>query len=226
MIESIAIDGPAGVGKSTIAKMVAEKLNWKTLETGAIYRAITVFFITKNLPLDNEEIITKAAEKVEISLTYKDSVQEVYVNGLNLTPFLRTEIIEKNVALVSKVLAVRKKVREVQRENAANQNLILEGRDIGTEVLPEAILKIFLTASPEERAKRRFLQLSAQGETPDFNSLLTQIKERDRLDTQRAISPLKPARDAVIIDTTHLSKDQVANKICSKLKSLQAEIVK
>ncbi|MBR2221089.1 MAG: (d)CMP kinase [Clostridia bacterium] len=217
-IQSVAIDGPAGVGKSTAAKLLAQKLGWAILETGAIYRAITVNFITKNLPLENEDVLAKAVQNLPVQVVYKNQKQHLFVEGVDLTPYLRTPIVDQNVALVAKVPAVREAVRAVQRQIATSQNIVVEGRDIGTVVLPESQNKFFLTASPQVRAQRRFKELVAKGgEVPNFSALLADIQKRDEMDKTRAVSPLLPAQDAIIINTDHLEIESVVHKMALKI---------
>lgn len=220
-IDCIAIDGGAGVGKSTITKVLAQKLGWKTLETGAIYRGITASFLAKNYPLSDENFVADAVSNVKVEVKYIDNVQHVFVDGVDLTPYLRSEVVENKVAVVAKVPAVREKVREVQREIAEKENVVVEGRDIGTVVLPNASYKFFLVADAEIRAKRRFKQLARRGEKPNLKKIHREILTRDKLDRTREVSPLVPAKDAVVVDTSALGVEEVVELLYSKIKTNQ-----
>lgn len=220
-IDSIAIDGVAGVGKSTIAKMLAEKLGWKTLETGAIYRAITASFLAKKYAIEDEKFINSVAPNLNIEVKYLNGVQHVFVDCIDLTAYLRSSAVENAVALVSKVPSVREKVRAVQRQIANTENVVVEGRDIGTVVLPNSKNKIFLTANPKVRATRRFNQLVERGENPNIKQIYYDIIKRDEIDRTRVVSPLIPASDAFIVDTSTMQAVEVVDLIISKIKANQ-----
>ena len=223
-IDSIAIDGVAGVGKSTISKMLAKKLGWKVLETGAIYRAITASFLAKNYDIKDEEFISSIAQNLFVEVKYLKCVQHVFVDGVDLTPYLRTGLVENSVALVAKVPAVREKVRAVQRAIAESENVVVEGRDIGTVVLPNSHNKFFLTADPKVRATRRFKQLCAKGKNTSFRKIYSEILKRDELDKTRSVSPLVPAEDALIVDTSQMQATEVVDLILTKIKTKEKSL--
>lgn len=222
MSVSIAIDGPAGAGKSTIAKLLAKKMNFIYVDTGAMYRAMAVYFSKNGINSDNEEAINEVVKNVDIKIEYKDGTQQVILNGENVTGFLRTEQTGKMASKTSKYAAVRSKLVELQRKLAASENVIMDGRDIGTTVLPDAFVKIYLTASVEERAKRRFEELRLKGEECDFEVIKKDIADRDYQDMHRAISPLKKADDAVEVDTTGLEIEDSVEAIERVIKEKQA----
>lgn len=213
----IAIDGPAGAGKSTVAKKVAEKLGYLYIDTGAMYRAATWLVIEKNLPITASDTITQAVANANIELKpaspQSDQVVHVFVNGAEVTKEIRSQKITSLVSPVSQIPGVRKQLVDQQRKMAKSGGVVLDGRDIGTVVLPDAEVKIFLTASPEIRAYRRFKELREKGEPVPFNTLLSQIIERDRIDSTREIAPLRIADDAVAIFTDHMTVDEVVAKI-------------
>ncbi len=223
---AIAIDGPAGAGKSTIAKLLAAKMNYIYVDTGAMYRAMAVYFTQNNVNPQDEEAINKAVENVDITIEYKDGVQQVILNGENVTHLLRTEETGKMASLTSKYGSVRTKLVDLQRKLAKTTDVIMDGRDIGTTVLPDAFVKIFLTATSDARAKRRFDELSAKGEKCDYEVIKADIEKRDYEDSHRAISPLKQADDAVLVDTSDMNIEQVVAAITAviddKKNKLQA----
>lgn len=223
---SVAIDGPAGVGKSTASKLVAEKLGWNCLNTGALYRAFTVKCLEMNVDLFNEDEIEKAVDKVEISVKFINGVQRVYANGEDLTNKIRSEIVDKNVPYISKARKLREKIKKLQRIIATKNNVVVEGRDIGSVILPETVNKFFLTASAEIRAQRRYEERVAKNEKVDFDEILADIKLRDKLDTEREVSPLKIMPDAKVIDTSHKTIEEVVDEIFAKIKTNICEKVK
>ena len=225
-LQTVAIDGPAGVGKSTAARLLAQKLGWSTLETGAIYRAITATLISKNVQLSNQKDIALNSKNLQVEVQFVEGKQHTLVDGVDLTPYLRIEVVEKNVAIVSKVPFVRQVVRTVQRQIAENHFVVVEGRDIGTVVLPECQNKFFLTASASVRAKRRFDELKQKGQPQSFEDILTEIQNRDTLDTQRVASPLVPANDAKIIDTSLLAIEEVVEIMYRHVKNQEKNIEK
>jgi cytidylate kinase len=208
----IAIDGPAGAGKSTIAKKVAAKLGYAYIDTGAMYRAVTLCFLQSGAPF-SEDVVTREAETMDLSFAYKDGVNRVYVNGKEVTEAIRTLEVSRNVSKVSAVGGVRKAMVALQRKIGSMGGVVMDGRDIGTVVFPHAELKVFLTASVEERAHRRYLELKEKGEDVDLEDLKKRIAERDHLDETREIAPLRKADDAVLVDSTTLSIDEVTAKI-------------
>ncbi len=210
---NIAIDGPAGAGKSTIAKAVAAKLGIIYLDTGAMYRAVAYAALKKGIDVKDPEGVAQLLENLEMDIRYENGVQNVYVNGENATPYLRTSEMSKAASDISALPVVRYKMVELQREFAAKCDVVLDGRDIGTFVLPDANCKFYMTASPEERAKRRFEELTAKGETCDYNAVLQDIVKRDYNDSHREVAPLKQADDAYYLDTTELSIAEVTERV-------------
>ena len=211
----IAIDGPAGAGKSTIAKKVAKEKNMIYVDTGAMYRAMALFMIREDVDLGNEKAIAEKCEKAEITIKYQDGVQCVLLNGENVNDLIRTEKVSAAASKTSVVPEVRRKLVSLQQELAITESVVMDGRDIGTKVLPNARLKIFLTASTGVRARRRFDELLAKGEKADLSEIEADIKERDKRDMTRAESPLVQAPDSVLLDTSDMTVDQVVEKILS-----------
>ncbi|MBX9878306.1 MAG: (d)CMP kinase [Candidatus Obscuribacterales bacterium] len=212
----IAIDGPAGAGKSTVAQMVAQKLQYLYLDTGAMYRAVTYLVVKRGVNPDDENAVTETARQADIEL--KSSVDgsgkpRVFVNGEEITDKIRTREISNLVSPLSAIASVRSILVDQQRKLAAGGKVVLDGRDIGTVVLPNADVKIFLTASSEERARRRLKDLEKSGETADFQELLAEIEARDKRDSTREVAPLKVADGGIVVDTDSLTIDQVVGKI-------------
>lgn len=208
---NIAIDGPAGAGKSTIAKQLAKELGFVYVDTGAMYRAFAYYFITNNIAADDEEAISAACPNVTISLTYEDGVQNVWLNGENVSGVIRNEEVGKMASSTSVYPVVRAKLVELQQKLAATTDVIMDGRDIGTVVLPNADVKIYMTASSAVRAKRRFDELVAKGVECNLDEIEKDIIERDYRDMNRETSPLKKADDAHELDTSALDIDGVVN---------------
>lgn len=213
MAYSIAVDGPAGAGKSTIAKKIAAKLKFIYVDTGAMYRAMAIYFLDNGVNPEDEMAIKEACKNVKIRIEYLDDVQQVILNDENVTSRLRTEEVGKMASKTSVYSDVRTKLVELQRELAKTTDVIMDGRDIGTCVLPNATLKVYLTASVEARAKRRFDELVEKGENPDFNTIAEDIKDRDYRDMSREISPLKQAEDAILVDSSDMTIEEVTDKI-------------
>ena len=212
---SIAIDGPAGAGKSTIAKLVAKKMGYIYVDTGAMYRAIAHFLVTNNIDIENEEELIKACESISVSIQYENDAQQVYLNGENVTPFLRTEATGNMASKSSAKAPVRAALLDLQRNMAKEYNVVMDGRDIGTNVLPNAEVKIYLTASSKERANRRYKELIEKGENADFDKIEADIIERDERDMNRDIAPLKQAEDAVLVDSSDMGIEEVVSAIMS-----------
>lgn len=210
---SIAIDGPAGAGKSTIAKMVAKHLNFIYVDTGAMYRALGLYFIRNNIASTDKEKIEKSCDSVDITIEYLNDEQQVFLNGENVSGLIRTEEVGNMASASSVFPLVRLKLVELQRNLAKKVDVVMDGREIGTFVLPGADLKIFLTAGSMERAKRRFLELKKRGISADINEIEKDIVERDMRDMNREFAPLKQADDAILIDSTNMTINEVADTI-------------
>ncbi len=210
---NIAIDGPAGAGKSTIAKLVAKDLNIIYVDTGSMYRAVAHYLLQQGVDIQDEAAVSAACTGADITIAYEDGAQQVYCNGENVTPFLRKEETGKAASVTSAVPAVRAHLLQLQKNLAATNDCVMDGRDIGSVVLPGAKVKVYLTASSEERARRRFEELKAAGGDPDFAQIKEDIEKRDYQDMHREISPLIQAPDAVLIDSTDMTIPQVAAKI-------------
>lgn len=210
-MNSIAIDGPSGVGKSTIAKLLAKELGYVYIDTGAMFRGLGVYFRDKGLDINDEASICEAVKDADETIRYVDGEQHVIVNGNDVTGHLRTEDVSRAASVISQYQPVRAKLLELQRAMAMTENVIMDGRDIGTVVLPDATLKIFMTAKPEVQARRRYDQLKEQGRLGDatYETILADIKERDYRDSHRANAPLRKADDAIEIDTSELTIDEV-----------------
>ena len=208
----IAIDGPAGAGKSTIAKMVAEKLNYIYIDTGAMYRAVTLKFLAANKPFD-EELVTRIAQEIDITFRAEKGYNRVYIDSNEVTEEIRSTIVTNNVSKISAVGGVRDAMVSAQRKMGASGGVVMDGRDIGTVVFPKAEVKIFLTASVEERAKRRYLELKNKGQNVKLEVLAQEIAIRDKLDSERKISPLRCAENAHYLDTSNLDIPTVVDNI-------------
>ena len=210
----IAIDGPAGSGKSTIAKILAERNNLTYLDTGAMYRMVALYFFENNVELENDLEVKLNLEQIKMDIE-KD---KFILNKKDVSKDIRTPRVSGLVSFVARIKRVREKLVELQREISRGKNVVLDGRDIGTVVFPNASLKIFLVASPEERAKRRMKEYEEKGIKEDFESVLANIKERDLIDSTREEGPLKKAEDAVEIDTSFMTIEEVTNEISKLVK--------
>lgn len=209
----VAIDGPAGSGKGTITKLVGEKLNLLNVDTGAMYRCIAFQMLKENINIEDVEKIEDLLKRIDIKLVNENSNIKVYLNGEEVTDKIRTEEVSKFVSPVSTLKIIREKMVKMQRKFGEEKDIIMEGRDIGTEVFPNADVKIYLDATPEERARRRVLQNLEKGIESDFENVLKEIKIRDYRDSTREISPLRKANDAILVDTTNMTIDEVTQKI-------------
>jgi len=208
-IFNLAIDGPAGAGKSTIAKQIAKQLGYIYVDTGAMYRAMALYFIRNDIKATETEKIEEACKDVKVSIEYKDGEQLVVLNGENVNALIRSEEVGNMASTTSVNKAVRMKLVELQQKLAKKECVVMDGRDIGTYVLPDADLKIYLTASSGERAKRRWLELKGKGIQADINDIETDIIERDNRDMTREFAPLKQAEDAVYLDTSEMTINEV-----------------
>lgn len=210
---SIAIDGPAGAGKSTIARKAAKNLSFIYVDTGAMYRAMGLYFLRQGISPEDSEKIEEACEQIQVSITYENGEQQVLLNGENVSKEIRREEVGNMASKTSANSKVREKLVALQRELAEKENVVMDGRDIGTQVLPHATVKIYLTASSRERAKRRYLELKEKGMETDLDEIEADIKERDHRDMTREISPLRQAEDAVLIDASFMNIEQVTQAV-------------
>ena len=213
MSYNIAVDGPAGAGKSTIAKQVAKKKGIIYVDTGAMYRAMALFMIREKVDPTNQEAIIAKCYEADVTLGQEDGQQVVFLNGENVNGLIRTEAVGNMASTISVIGKVRENLVAKQQKLAETTDLIMDGRDIGTCVLPNANLKIYLTASSEVRAKRRYDELVAKGQECDLAQIKADIEERDYRDMHREISPLKQADDAILVDTSYMTIDEVVAKI-------------
>ncbi len=219
---NIAVDGPAGAGKSTIAKLVAKKMNLIYVDTGAMYRAIALYLLRMGVDINDDEAVIKECVNADITIKYEDGVQVVYLNGENVNAFLRTEAVGNAASKTSVLAPLRAHLLSLQQNMAKSSDCIMDGRDIGTCVLPNADVKIYLTASSEVRAKRRYDELVAKGEECDLAKIQEDIEERDYRDMHREVAPLKQAEDAVLVDSSYMTIDEVVDeiiKICERKRA-------
>lgn len=217
---NIAIDGPAGAGKSTIAKLIAKKLNYIYIDTGAMYRAFGLYYLKNKVDINSEEDVNKLISQINIEITYDGSVQQIILNSENVTNEIRTEEVSQAASIVSSYKLVREKLVHIQQQLASKNNVVMDGRDIGTVVLPNANIKVYLTASVEERAKRRYKELIEKGQNVILEEIEKDIKERDYRDMNRENSPLKQAEDAILIDSSNMTIEEVIDeilKLCNKM---------
>ena len=218
---SIAIDGPAGAGKSTIAKTIAKKLEFIYVDTGAMYRAMALYFIRHEIDPKDEEAINKACPDIHVSINYEDGVQQVLLNGENVNGLIRTEEVGNMASKTSAYKMVRATLLDLQRDLAKTANILMDGRDIGTNVLPNADLKIYLTASSKVRAERRYKELVEKGVEADFYKIEEDIIIRDRQDMEREIAPLKQAEDAVLVDSSDMTIEEVVDAIVVEFEKVK-----
>lgn len=215
---SVAIDGPAGAGKSTIAKKVSDEIGFIYVDTGALYRAIGYYALSNNVDPKDCQGVSRFLDHIQISLKFKNGRQCVFIGDIDVSDKIRTPEVSMAASDVSAIPSVRKFLLDLQKNLALENNVIMDGRDIGTVILPNAKIKIFLTASPEERAKRRYNDLIKEDKNINFQDVLNDIKQRDFNDASRVIAPLKPADDAIIVDTTGESLDQSVSRLSSLIK--------
>ena len=213
MSYAIAIDGPAGAGKSTIAKRAAKALSFIYVDTGAMYRAMGLYFLRKGISPEDQEEIEKACEDIQVSITYENGEQQVLLNGENVSSEIRREEVGNMASKTSANSRVREKLVALRRELASRENVVMDGRDIGTQVLPDATVKIYLTASSRERAKRRYLELQEKGMAANLEEIEADIIERDHRDMTREISPLCQAEDAVLVDASYMTIAEVTEAV-------------
>ncbi|MCD8012661.1 MAG: (d)CMP kinase [Lachnospiraceae bacterium] len=210
---NIAIDGPAGAGKSTIAKLAAKKLSFIYVDTGAMYRAIALGLLRKNTDIENEEALQSALDTIEVGIRYEEGEQHVYLNGEDVSSLIRTEQVSDMTSRSSAKPRVRAKLTRLQRELAARENVLMDGRDIGTEILPDADLKIYLTASAGTRARRRYQEQIEKGMACSLEEIAKDIRERDYRDMHRETAPLRQAEDAIRIDSSDMTIEEVVSEI-------------
>ena len=213
MIYNIAIDGPAGAGKSTIARRVAKELSVIYVDTGAMYRAMALYLLHKNVDRTNTEQIGEVCQNAEISIEYQNGEQIVLLNGENVNAYLRTEEVGNMASVSSAVPRVREKLLSLQRKLAKDMSVVMDGRDIGTTILPDADVKIYLSASAEVRAKRRWLELQERNRSDTYEEVLKDMQERDWRDMHREIAPLRQADDAIAVDTSALNLEESVSAI-------------
>ena len=219
MIYNIAIDGPAGAGKSTIARRVAKELSFIYVDTGAMYRAMALYLLRKEVNRDDTEQIGNICQDAEISIEYQNGEQIVLLNGENVNSYLRTEEVGNMASVSSAVPRVREKLLSLQRKLSKDMSVVLDGRVIGTTILPDADVKIYLTASSLTRARRRYLELQEKGTVCNLDDIQKDIEERDQRDMNREISPLRQAKDAVLVDSSDLTIQQVVDRILQIFRS-------
>ncbi len=215
---AIAIDGPAGAGKSTIARILAKELQYIYVDTGALYRAVGYYMLEHGVSPDDAEAVVAQLPNVEVSLQFVNGEQQVMLNGENVSGCIRTPAVSMAASTVSAIPAVRQFLFDLQQNMAKTNNVIMDGRDIGTVVLPWADVKIFLTASPEARARRRFIELQEKGDPATYEEVLADMKQRDYNDTHRETAPLKQAEDAVLADTSDITLEQSVELLKSIVK--------
>ena len=217
----IAIDGPAGAGKSTIAKAVAKRMGFVYVDTGALYRAVGLYMLDRGISIDNAEEVVKALPEITVDIEYMDEAQQVILCGKNVTSRLRTQEVGEAASVTSQYPEVRDKLMELQRSLAERYDVVMDGRDIGTVVLPDADLKIYLTADSRIRAKRRYDELIGKGEKAEFSEILKEVEERDRRDMNRETAPLKKADDAVEVDSSCMTVSEVEDRIRELIRGLK-----
>lgn len=223
MVHNIAIDGPAGAGKSTVAQKVAKELSFVYVDTGAMYRAMALYLLRKGVNREEPDEIGEACQNAEISIEYQNGEQIVLLDGENVNAHLRTEEVSAMASVSSAVPRVREKLLDLQRKLARTMSVVMDGRDIGTTILPDADIKIYLTASSLTRARRRYLEYQEKGEACDLAEIQKTIEERDQRDMTREISPLCQAEDAVLVDSSELTIDETVEKILSVYHSKVSE---
>ncbi|MBQ1517646.1 MAG: (d)CMP kinase [Clostridia bacterium] len=215
---NVAIDGPSGAGKSSVSKEAAKRMGFIHIDTGALYRSLAYSAIKNKININDEISLKNMLNMTKINIEFQDGVQNVILNGENVNDKIRTEEVSKGASDISKIPMIRAFLLDLQRDLARENNVVMDGRDIGTVVLPNADVKIFITASPEQRAERRYKELLAKGEKVVYNDILEKLIYRDHQDTHREIAPLKPCDDAVIIDTSDLDFSQSVNAVLDVIR--------
>ena len=215
---NVAIDGPTGAGKSTIARLVAKEKGYIYVDTGAMYRGLAIHFLDQGIGADETERVIEACKDADVKIRYEDGIQQVYLNGTNITGRLRDEAVGQMTSKCSAIPEVREKLLDLQRELARTQDVIMDGRDIGTCVLPDADVKVYLTASVKTRAKRRYDELAAKGESCSLDEIERDIEERDERDMNRKTAPLRQAEDAVPVDSSDMTIEDVVRTIAGLCK--------
>ena len=218
---NVAIDGPAGAGKSTIAKLIAKKMGYIYVDTGAMYRAMALYFIRNGIKAEDTQKVSEKCKDADISIAYRDGEQVVLLDDENVNGLIRTEEVGNMASATSANKNVRQKLVELQKKLAANSDVVMDGRDIGTVVLPNADVKVYLTASSSVRAKRRYDELIAKGEKADLATIEADIIERDNRDMTREISPLRQADDAVLVDSSYMTIDEVVQTVVDLILKAQ-----
>lgn len=218
---NIAVDGPAGAGKSTIARLAAKELGFIYVDTGAMYRAIALYLLDNDTDINDEAALKSALDNININIVYENNVQHVFLNLQDVSTEIRSEKVGKMASTSSALAPVRAKLLDLQRDIAAKNDVIMDGRDIGTNILPNAELKIYLTASVDVRAQRRYKELQLHGENPDLEEIKKGIEQRDYQDMNRDIAPLKQAEDAVYLDTSDMDIPEVVDKIIQLKKEAE-----
>ena len=215
---NIAIDGPAGAGKSSIARLAAKKLNYVYVDTGAMFRTMALYFLNENINPSEEETVTANCGQIQITIEYQNGEQHIFLNGNDVSADIRKEEVGRQASVIARYPAVRTKLLNLQRKLASENDVIMDGRDIGTVVLPEAECKVYLTASAEVRAGRRYKELTEKGIDCDLAEIEKDIIASDEQDMKREIAPLTQAEDAVLVDSSNLTIDEVVEKICELAK--------
>ena len=210
---NIAIDGPAGAGKSTIARLLAKRKGYVYVDTGAMYRALALYFLEQGIRPEDREAVVDACRKAEVAISYENGVQQIYLNRRNVTSQIREEAVGNMASVTSAIPEVRARLLDLQRQLAKEQDVVMDGRDIGTYVRPEAQVKVYLTASVETRADRRYKELTEKGVSCDYEEIARDIQERDERDMNREVAPLRQAEDAVLVDSSDMTIEEVVEKI-------------
>ena len=222
---NIAIDGPSGAGKSTLARRTAQELGYIYVDTGAMYRAIGLYVLRRGIAADDKAAVVACLPEITVDIGYQDGVQRIYLNGEDVSDSIRTEAVSQYASAVSAVPEVRAHLMGLQRSLAARSSVIMDGRDIGTVILPDADIKIYLTASEEDRAMRRFLELKEKGQEVDYDSVLENIRQRDWNDMHRDVAPLRQAEDAIVVDTSGIGLEESARLLRDTIEGMMPYVV-